>query len=228
MKLFSILVALGFLSSAHAASAACTEKYEIFNGTQVQVIDGQYTCYLTIHPRDAFQTLIYRDFLFDDDGLFMVFNSYGPGDESKTTAAREFRFFPRGQGNLSYSHDPATQRLSVTTPSGKVFVFDSQKAVLISVSGSQITQDYSVNPNNRGGIEFAKNDGLMLDGGFTIGKSPSQSSKGKIVFKDADARQCQLANGDVYRYTLDDDVIFRYDDAQLKSVLNSKCPHLLF
>jgi hypothetical protein len=228
MKLLSTFVALGFLSSAHAASAACTDKHEILNNTQVQRVNGQNGCFLTVHPRDAFQTLIYRDFLFDEDGLFMIFNSYGPGDESRTTAAREFRFFPRGKADLSYSYDAATQRLNVTTPSGKVFVFNTQKTILVSVSGSQIAQDYSVNPNNRGGIEFTKNDGLMLDGGFKIGSSPSQNSKNKIVFKDADARQCQLANGDVYRYTVDDDVIFRYDDAQLKSVLNNKCPNLQF
>jgi hypothetical protein len=228
MKLLGILVALGFLSSAHAAPTACTDKYEVFNGTQVQVVQGQSGCYLTVHPRDSYQTLIYRDFLFDDNGLFMIFNSYGPGDESKTTAAREYRFFPRGQADLSYSHDAATKRLSITTPSGKVFVFDSQKSILVSVSGSTISQDYNVNPNNKGGIEFTANDGLMLDGGFKIGQSPSQNPKDSLKFKDAKGNQCQLANGDVYRYTSSGEVMFRYDDAQLKSVLNNRCSNLHF
>lgn len=228
MKLLATLVTFAFLASAQTASAACTDKYQVFDGTQVQVINGKSGCFLTVHPRDAYQSLVYRDFLFDEDGLFMIFNSYGPGDESKTTAAREYRFFPRGKVDLSYNYDAAAKQINVTTPSGKVFVFNSQKGILVSVSGSTISQDYTVTPNNRGGIEFTANDGLMLDGGFTVGQSPSQNPKSKITFKDSKGQQCQVANGDVLRYTSDGDVIFRYDDAQLKSVLQNRCPKLNF
>jgi len=229
MKLLAAFLGFVFLTSAHTASAgSCTNKFEIINETQVQILKGQHACYLTVHPRYSFQTMIYRDFLFDDDGLFLIFNSYGNGDIDKTTAAREYRFFPRITTELTYSHDAATNRLSVTHPSGKVFVFDSQKAVLISISGADVQQDYSVNPQNKGGIEISVNEGLMLDGGFAMGESPSQNPKSKIAFKDRQGQKCQVFNGDFYRYDSDGDVFFKYDDAQLKSVLKQRCPLLNF
>lgn len=229
MKLFVILLSFGFLSSAHAAiPASCVDKYEIFDALQVQLLPGKSACYLTVHPRDSYKTLIYRDWLFDSEGIFMVFNSYGPGEASDKTGAREYRFFPRRTGDMSYHHDAATNKLSVTSASGKVFVFDTKKGVLVSVSGSKMTQDFEVNPHNKGGIEVVSSDGLMMDGGFSIGQSPSQEPQGKLTFKDAQGHQCQLSNADVHRYGSDGDVFFKYDDAQLRSFLKQRCPALRY
>jgi len=229
MKLFAILMSLGFLSSAHATvPASCVDKFEIFDGTQVQMLQGRSSCMLTVHPRNAYQTLIYRDFLFDSEGLFMVFNSYGPGEDKDKTGAREYRFFPRKNGDMSYKFDSSTHKLVVTAPSGKVFVFDTVKSLLVSLSGTKISQDYKVNPTNKGGVEIVSNDGLLLDGGFSIGQSPSQDPKDKLTFKDAHGHRCQIANGDVHNYTSDGDVSFKYDDAQLKSFLQNRCPELQF
>src|SRR5687768_2155584 len=54
--------------------------------------DGE--CWVSLHPRNGYVDLKYRDYLLSSSGLLLVFNSYGHGPESETTGAREFYFFP--------------------------------------------------------------------------------------------------------------------------------------
>jgi hypothetical protein len=228
MKLISFLAAFFFVSSTFAADAStCPEKYEIFdNQTQLQMMLSGNNCYVSVHPRDAFENMIYRDYSFTSDGQFMVFDSYGEGPESQTTAAREFFFFPRMRADLSYKYDAASKRLSVTAPSGKVFLFNTEKAILISISGTTIQQNFTIKPQNKGGLEIVANDGLYMDGGFKLGQSPSQNPKNKLIFYDTTQKSCELANGDLYRYTADDDAIFKFDDLGLTTFLGQRCPQL--
>jgi hypothetical protein len=178
-----------------------------------------------VNPRNVYD-LTYRDFLFDDAGLFMIFNSFGQGPESDTTGAREFYLFPRDVKPLSYDYDGANKRLAVTTPSGKVFTFNTEKAILVSITGTAFSQDYNIVKGNNGGIEITQNDGFYLDLGFTMGQSPSQNSARKVTFKDIQGNTCQVKNSQIFKYTVDSDVIFKYNDAQLKTFLRSSCPNL--
>lgn len=217
------------LSKGFAAVSTCIEKYEIFdNNTQVQVLESGNNCYVSVHPRNAFEDLIYRDYTFDAKGVFMIFDSYGEGAESQTTAAREFIFFPRTTASLGYQYDADSQRLSVTTVSGKVFVFDTIKTVLVEVSGTTVQQNYTIKPENRGGLEILKNDGVYMDGGFKRGQSPSQSSKGEIQFKDPVGGSCDLRNADIYNYNTQEEAEFKFDDKGLAKFLSSRCPKLRY
>ncbi|RYZ84072.1 MAG: hypothetical protein EOP06_18775, partial [Proteobacteria bacterium] len=195
------LFAYGISMNAHAAPPAyCVDKYEIFDNTQVQISPTGDSCTVSVHPREAYVDLIYRDFLFDTNGLFMVFNSYGNGSDSQSTSAREFYFFPRAVSDLKYEFDAKNNRLMVTAASGKRFYFNTIKAILTDVSGSMLQQDYSMEPKNRGGVEFPQNDGLIMDGGFKIGQSPSQYPKEKVTFRDPTGNTCDLTNSEVYKY----------------------------
>lgn len=225
MKLFTAMTLLLLGASQAFAAGNCADKYEVLDNTMVQSTPGTNNCFITVNPRNI-NNLTYRDFLFDDSGLFMIFNSFGPGPESETTGARELYFFPRTTQALSYDYDPANKRLIVNTPSGKVFTFNTEKAILVSISNTTFTQDYSVVKGNNGGIEITKNDGFYLDLGFTLGQSPSQNPNRKITFKDSQNQSCQVKNSDVFKYTADSDVIFKFNDAQLKRFLTGSCPRL--
>lgn len=224
------LAALSVLLGASLASAApaCVDKNEILDNTSVQLVQGRKSCYLVVNSRDNYK-MIYRDFLFNGQGLFMIFDSFGPGDESTMTAAREFYLFPRleNQG-LSYKYDAGSKTIAVTTPFGKVFTFDTQKTILKSISGSEVAIDHNVKPDRRGGLEFTKNDGLFLDVGYKVGQSPSQNPDNKIVFKDSQKRSCVVTNADVFDYTANQDAVLKFTDSQLRTFLKSRCPGLSF
>lgn len=226
MKLFAALTLLLLGSSqSFATMAGCADKYEILDGTTIQTTSGNTECFISIHPRNTYN-LTYRDFLFDNVGLFMVFNSYGSGPNSESTGARDYYFFPRKTKTLSYQYDAATKQLSVQSPSGKVFVFDTEKTILLSISNTTFVTDYSINPHNKGGIEITQNDGLYLDLGFQRGESPSQNPNRKITFKDGKQNNCLVKNSSVFNYTQDLDVIFKYDDSQLSKFLKRACSNL--
>jgi hypothetical protein len=225
MKFVAAMSFLLLTSSQVFASAHCPDKFEVFDNTTVQTLAGNTGCFVTVNPRNVYD-LIYRSFLFDDSGLFMIFDSLGNGPESETTGAREFYFFPRKIKEVSYQYDASAQRLNVTTPSGKIFVFNTEKAILVSATNSTLAIDYDVNGKNKGGVEFVKNDGLYLDLGFKMGQSPSQDPNDKVTFKDTKQNSCVVKNSDIFKYTLDQDVIFKYDDAQLGKFLKRTCPKM--
>jgi hypothetical protein len=223
--LLTALALITFFSSQNLfALQSCEDNFEVFDNTQVQTMESGGVCYMSVHPRNV-DRLIYRDFLFDSVGLLMIFDSYGQGSDSETTAARNYHFFPR-QKALSYRYVPETKRLEVTSPSGKVIGFNTVKSILTDISGAKVDLSYEVNPAFRGGVEITANDSVFMDGGFQRGQSPSQNPKGKIHFRDASNKSCQLVNADVYRYTEDKDAIFKFNDSELKSFLSTRCPQL--
>jgi hypothetical protein len=226
MTLFKVISLLILASPQVFAAPGCLDKFEVFDNTSVQMLPNKKTgCFLTVSPRTT-QGLVYRSFLFDNTGLFMIFDSLGNGPESEATASRELYFFPRKTNEVSYRYDSPTQSLRVKTPSGKVFVFNTKKAILVSATNSTLAIDYEVNGKNNGGLEIIKNDAFYLDLGYKIGQSPSQDPKDSISFKDTKNNSCIVKNSDVFNYTSDQDVIFKYEDAQLIRFLKTSCPHL--
>lgn len=224
--LLSLLMTMGL---AHAASpATCPDIVERHDGIQIQQLwsDGSESCFFTVTPRDAYVDLIYRDYLFTSDGSFMVFNSYGPGDESKTTAAREFYMFPRINEGFTYSWDDNARELTLINVTGDKVIFDSKKGRLKSISGGTVTVADYVEPANRGGVEISNYQGLILDGGFKIGSAPTGNPSGSSFMKDVKGTQCKLKNSEVFKYTSGGDVVFKYSDKTLIPFLKQRCPNL--
>ncbi|WII73064.1 hypothetical protein QJS83_04150 [Bdellovibrio sp. 22V] len=224
--LIGILMMMGL---AHAEGPqTCPDIYERREGTKIQQIwsDASYSCFFTVTPQDAYVDLEYRDHLFASNGLFMVFNSFGPGDESKTTGAREFFMFPRPNDRYSYKWNDEANELEVVHVTGDTFVFDIKKARLKSVTRANVTVADYVVPSNRGGIEISNYQGILLDSGFTLGRSPTSNANAYSTFKDFNGKTCRMKNSELFKYTSDGEIIFKYSDKSLKALLNSRCPQL--
>lgn len=224
--LFSLLMLLGF---AHAQGPeSCPDIIERQEGTQIHQTwsEGSQTCFFSVSPLDAYYDLIYRDHLFTSDGLFMVFNSYGPGAESETTGAREFYFLPRPLSQFVFIWNFDAKELEVTHVSGDKFIFDARKARLKTISRAQVTVADEVNKINKGGIEITRYQGLLLDGGFKMGSAPTSVANANSVIKDSSGASCRVKNQEVFKYTSDGDVIFRFSDTTLPGFLKNRCPQL--
>ncbi|MBK7963442.1 MAG: hypothetical protein IPK04_20945 [Bdellovibrionales bacterium] len=67
-------------------------------------------------------------------------------------------------------------------------------------------------------------DGLMLDAGFTIGKSPTDDLNRKSTFRDSEGRTCQLQNRLIFT-KVDVNSVLK-SDVEISKLLKSKCPTL--
>lgn len=225
---------LGLFLTLNFAQAAteqdCPDLVERRDEIQFQQVWSSDTqsCFFSVTPRDAFVDLVYRDYLFSSSGLFMVFNSYGPGDEAQTTAAREFYMFPRSNGGYQYAWDDENRELKVMHVTGDTFTFSYKKAKLKSISRAQVIVSDDVLATNKGGVEITNYGGLLFDGGFKLGSSPTGNATGLSKFTDATGKSCSVRNKEVFDYLSTGDIQFRYTDSELASFLKTRCPGLQF
>ncbi|MNT01721.1 hypothetical protein D3C72_1362000 [compost metagenome] len=117
----------------------------------------------------------------------------------------------------------------MTHVTGEKFYFDYDSGDLNAITNGQVTTIKKVHPINRGGVEFPKYNGLMLDGGFSVGKSPSTADGMRPFFTDVKGAKCQVKNADLYKYPGDGDSVFKFPgDKALSAFLKTKCPKLVF
>jgi hypothetical protein len=232
MKLVSLVflglgLSFSFTASWAADATTCPNKVERHGSIQVQQdLSNNNVCFVSV---GNFKTEggVYRNYLFTSDGELMVFNSYGWGNDSDDTAAREFFFFPRSS-NLAFNWNEQSRQLEVTGASGDQFFFDYEEAQLVSMSKAQVQLAADVSKTNKGGVEILKYQGLMMDGGFKIGSAPTSSRSGNSVFKDSVGATCTVKNTALFTYESDGDVIFKYTDKDLSVFLKRICSKLKF
>jgi hypothetical protein len=223
IRLAAFVIAFQFSINAYSQ---CVESRQIVGNTQATSMSGsdEKTCMVTLDPMDI-TDLVYRSYLFNQDGLLMVFNSFGDGQISKKTGSRDFYFFPR-------KHDPTFDitedgSIEVNQASGRTAILDPDAFRLLSISGAQIKISEQVRPDNAGGVEITPTEGLVLDCGFALGQQPEVRRNSKSVFKDSHGAKCEVKNSEVFSYAPDGDVAIRWsEDEGLKNFLKSRCKNL--
>ncbi len=182
-------------------------------------------CFISLHPMDIVD-LKYRDYYFDNAGLFMVFNSYGDGPNSKMTGARAFYLFPstslQMQDYPDYSIEPNGDVL-IQTVSGQEILFDSKKLKMKSFVGGSFSEK-QLSPNNNGGTEIKPAVGFWLDLGFKLGGLANDISTNTTKALGAKSGSCSLKNTEIFQYKVGDyDHPLLYTGAQLELFLQKRC-----
>lgn len=219
-----------FASSADAVQYdVCHRQVVHVKNLQIQINgnqDGSH-CFAIVSPQNDRLDLIYRSYLFSNEGLFMIFNSYGPGDESVTTGAREFVFPALKQSIPSYEV-LSDGNVQINHVSGEKFIFNSDTGELISISNANFKNLASIKPANRGGIEILSiTSSIFIDHGFKLGSSPSGSRSAYSKIQDSKSNKCTVQNNELYDYDNSGDTNFKFPDAaSLKKFINKRCPKL--
>jgi len=222
MKSIFILFLAHTLQAQTLTKDLCPDALKGYENIQLQQSlssDGK-KCYLGIHPRDAHETLIYRDYLFAQTGLMMVFNSFSPDEGPGSDGAREFFFFP--QEFKGYAWKIENQSLVVTGFQNLELRFSLQTAQLETLSGAEIQVKNEVIAENQGGIEILSFKGLYLDAGFMMGDSPSSKPARNSTWKNSHGQKCSLRNPDVFRY-VDREPVMKSQEQQVKAI-QARCP----
>lgn len=225
----SFLLSLLFTLQAWGSeSGACPDILEKRGSIQLQqMVTNDGICFLSVGNFKS-SGLVYRNYLFTSDGNLMVFNSFGWGDDSGSTGARDFYMFPRRLTKATYQWNDEARHLEVTDVTGGKLYFDYENAELVRMDKGQVTVDPKVHPNNKGGVEIRSYRGLLLDIGWAVGRSPTQNPSGWAVFRDQQGQSCRVQNREIFRYGSDGDVFFRYSDGALARYLAKTCPKIRF
>ncbi|MCM2282586.1 MAG: hypothetical protein NDI61_12150 [Bdellovibrionaceae bacterium] len=212
-----------FSTTARAATCRDQRKKTI-DAITFQVIatqDGR--CWYLTGP-SAKLSMFYRDFLFDDAGFILVFNSYGLGEESKTSGGREYYVFPRSH---EVGMQASTAGVRVTFANGASALYSAQTAQWEDVQGISLHTVPDVVIGDEGGWELRPQSGVVLDFGFRMGGSPSGSATRSARFIDAKGETCTVRNSEILEWTEDGDPSLKFaDDAAVETYLKVRCPDI--
>lgn len=225
-RIFFILLVVILLKSTIGFSFSLPEncQYQITHRDNLQYSQMYQKdvaeCWFNIHPMNGYESMTYRSYLVTSSGLFFVFNSYGEGSDQKTTGAREYYFFPRETftGGVNLTAD----KVSVKMNSKLTMDFETKNLYPLNNPNLVIRNAISINPKNAGGVEVLKYNGVFLDTGFMMGKSPSSVKTIKSMFKNQFGQKCLVLNQDLFDYKDNNPILFH--DIVLKRVVASKCP----
>src|SRR5690348_13146670 len=117
------------LSYASGPQRNCQESLTSIGNVQAfQLPMAKGECSVSIRTVKYSSDLIYRDYLAFTNGLLLVFNSYGEGDEQTHTGAREFYFLPRVNDNFSIQVEERERSLKLRLADGAWLMFSADNA----------------------------------------------------------------------------------------------------
>ena len=201
----------------------CTDDYQAYEETRIQI--GRFgdanECFVSIHTNPNFSPK-YRSYILTNNGLLMVFNSYGDGDPSTKTGAREYYFPSKLKQNFVVSYDQGIVKVALTDD--VTFAINAKTGKPTQITNTTFSISSSVNPNNKGGLEIKSSKVPMIDSGFAMGKSPTSIDEGKSYIKKMN-QSCELINRELYDNSTGD-AILRYKNRDFDDFVSSRCPNI--
>jgi hypothetical protein len=233
MKNTFILSTVLFVSLAAKAGDFTNDKCsEILTGSGAIQVNRQFNadtgeCFLDLHPRNSVG-LKYRDYFFNHQGHFMVFNSYGWGPDATMTAARDFFLFPVTEDYPDFRIEDNGD-VTVKMVSGHLLRVSAQDFSVVSFTPGTFSEK-PLADDNYGGLEIGLGQGYWIDGGFKKGGNRMSNPKLKSLVKSAQSpgKSCEVLNDDLLKYTSEGDFYMRYEKEDLTNFLVKKCSGLKF
>lgn len=179
-------------------------------------------CFISIHPMTV-KDLFYRDYLFTNDGMMLVFNSYGEGSNAETTASRTFYLFPQKYDYPDFTIEDNGD-VTIRTTSGHHIVFDSIKMKIKSFPQGTFTEK-PLSKNNKGGVEINPSHGYLIDVGFKMGGMAVENKTGQSFIRGSKSGQCKLKNTELFSYKNADDYVYPFlkTGSELDLFLQNRC-----
>lgn len=230
MKILLLTSLISFLTvtpvQADFSRAKCNE---VLTGNSVIQVNRQWDensrhCFVSISPRQI-TDLKYRDYYFDNTGMFMVFNSYGDGPDSEMTASRIFYLFPQAEDYPDFSFEDNGDVI-VKLVSNHQFRISGKDFSIVSLSDGVIKES-PLAVNNKGGVELQLTRGFWLDAGFKVGGTALDKPDNRSVFHSATSHlTCTLTNKTFLRYASDGNFFMKYEGDAFNNFIHQKCPQL--
>ncbi|MBX9767360.1 MAG: hypothetical protein K2X47_08830 [Bdellovibrionales bacterium] len=169
---------------------------QLVDRTQVYHFQSGKKCMIYLSS-DA-KELKFRSYAFTSEGLFQIFNSFAEGDESVSAGARVYFFFPE-KNNFQYAWN-GKDRIQLTTASGTLIDFASNKLRILGTNQGKLTEDPKISGLNQGGVEVSNFPDWYVDSGFKVGASPFLDQKRTSLFVGPQGQACAIPNRELFIY----------------------------
>lgn len=180
-------------------------------------------CWLSISPMDN-NDFVYRSYVMNSDGTFLVFNSIDKETYGVSDGARSFMFFPR---NAMPSVENLDESLMAQTSNQKMRIhFSHKENAILAFDGANFQLDPKIHPYNNGGLEIQANQTIVLDGGWRNYGDPFAIADRSSYFIDPMQNICEVKNSEIFEYKSDTNKVFKFNDTQLYDFLQKRCLHL--
>lgn len=220
-----LFILFPFSAEAEFSNAKCSRVLTHSGDVQISrdYNSDSRVCFISIHPMSV-DNLTYRDYYFNNQGLFLVFNSYGEGDDASSTGARVFYLFPQTNDYPDYSIE-TNGDVVIKTSSGHLVTFDAKKLAIKSILPGSFVEK-SLSPNNKGGVEIKLTQGFWFDSGFRIGGMANESPSKSTTIYGALAGQCSVKNSEIFDYS--NDIAPKFSGSQMTDFLKKRCPEVKY
>ncbi|MFN8944540.1 MAG: hypothetical protein ACK5WZ_07950, partial [Pseudobdellovibrionaceae bacterium] len=123
---------------------------------------------------------------------------------------------------MNVTHSKGIIRIDLTKQI--TFLFSAKDGQPVQISNAEMKIDPSINPNNQGGLEILNSSVVYIDGGFSLGKSPTTIDKNNSSIKKQ-TRSCEILNRELFDNS-NGDAILRYKNAEFDTFVANKCPKI--
>lgn len=164
----------------------------VFN-RQYSMADG---CLVQVTPLEK-PALVYREYVFDENGRWLVFDSID-GPYETATAQQNFFLFPavlpprferRGE-----------QMVVIMANGGEVFFSATSRFVDSTGAGLVISEDPQVDLTSGGHLRIEKYDAILLDTGWKIGDRAYRDPQASSRLLKTGSAPCSIVNADLFAY----------------------------
>jgi hypothetical protein len=186
-----------FLSLFQVASAAaCEFSVKSLQDWQVQTIaiDSGKRCLLKLTPKHAKEA--HRKYIFNDEGMAMVFVDNPKGSSTKNTASFGFFLLPTsGEVPQLVSEDPLVIKDSAGVEWRLV-------GGILTPQNCRSSFSKDVNVEDKNGFSIASCDGkFVLRNGYMLGEQAITDKKRNTEITGPNLKNCKLKNSEIFDYS---------------------------
>lgn len=195
---FSMIIVSAFSVTAQALPGDDCPYRQVFFGKWAfnrffTMADG---CLLQVTPIHK-PTQIYREYVTDQSGRLMVFNST-PGTYETATSQRNFFFFPVV---TVPDFKQVGERMVVQMANGSELQFSGDSDFVLGTSQDlQLKDNGQIGLSPGGGVEIVNYKGIMLDAGWIIGDRGHRDREAISVFSVPGVGKCRFKNREIFDY----------------------------
>lgn len=166
---------------------------------------------------------VYRTISLNDEGVVQVMSSTKAATLSASMGFRVFYLFPLRAKRKIQSHDES--HLQVIHPSGVQFNFD--KFGNVSSPDLKMSVSSAINLQNKAGIEIESfPEGIVIDIGYRIGKSPSEYENKMVTITDKNQKKCSVNNNELFKKKKYDVEFIYKTNVEMYHFLEKRCKGL--